>query len=94
NYPEWLVITTFLTAQTFVIMAFALPFEHWFPHARGVAVVLSTVYGVFTLMQFFKGYARWKALLRGLFAYGFFMLVSAAFGFVFAVVLLALSGRH
>lgn len=94
NYPEWLVITTFLTAQTFVIMAFALPFEHWFPQARGWAVAVSTVYGVLTLMQFFKGYPHWKALLRSLFAYGFFMLVGAAFGFVLAVVLLVLPGRY
>lgn len=94
NYPEWLVITTYLTALTFVVMVFAIPLEHWFPQARSWAVALTTVYSIFTLVQFFKGYPRWKSVLRGLFGFGLFMLTGVAFGFVLAAVLLVLPGHR
>lgn len=94
NYPEWLVITAFLTAQTFVVMAFATPVEHWFPQVRSWALSLAVVYSVFSLTQFFRPYARWKAVLRSLLGFGLFTLLNFAFGLVLAAVLLALPAQH
>ncbi len=94
NYPEWLVITTFLTAQTFVVMAFAVPLEHWFPQVRAWALSLAVVYSIFSLMQFFRPYPRWKAVLRSLLGFGLFMLINMAFGLVLAAVVLALPAQH
>ncbi len=94
NYPEWLVITAFLTVQTFVVMAFAVPAEHWFPQVRSWALSLAVVYSVFSLMQFFRPYPRWKAVLRSLLGFGLFTLINFAFGLVMAAVLLALPAQH
>lgn len=94
NYPEWLVIATFLTAQTFVVMAFAVPLEHWFPQVRGWALSLAFLYSVFSLTQFFRPYSRWKAVLRSLFGFGLFMLINLAFGIAVAAVVLALPAQH
>jgi len=94
NYPEWLVITTFLTAQTFIVMGFAVPLEHWFPQVRSWALSLALVYSVFSLMQFFRPYPRWKAVLRGLLGFGLFMLFNFAFGLVLAAVVLAMPSGH
>ena len=94
NYPEWLVITAFLTAQTFVVMAFATPVEHWFPEIRNWALSLAVAYSVFSLTQFFRPYPRWKAVLRSLLGFGLFMLINFAVGLVLAAVLLALPTQH
>jgi Protein of unknown function (DUF3667) len=94
NYPEWLVITTFLTAQTFVVMSFAAPLEHWFPLVHGWALSLAFVYSVVSLTQFFKPYPRWKAVLRSLLGFGLFSLINFALGLVLAVVVLAQPGQH
>lgn len=94
NYPEWLVITTFLTAQTFVVMGFAVPLEHWFPQMRTWALSLAFVYSVFSLVQFFQPYPRWKAVLRSLLGFGLFMLINFAFGLAVAAVVLALPTGH
>ncbi|MCE1229969.1 MAG: DUF3667 domain-containing protein [Firmicutes bacterium] len=94
NYPEWLVITTYLTAQSFVIMAFALPIGYWLPSTRSWLTVIASAYGIFTLMQFFKTSPRWETALRGLVALGFFTLTSGVLTFALAVVLFVLAGRH
>ena len=94
NYPEWLVITAFLTAQTFVVMAFVTPVEHWFPQVRNWALLLAVAYSVFSLTQFFQPYPRWKAVLRSLLGFGLFTLINFAFGLALAAVLLALPAQH
>jgi Protein of unknown function (DUF3667) len=91
NYPEWLVIAIFLTAQTFVIMAFAIPFQRTFPQAQALATALSIVYGVFSLTQLFKGYPHWKAVLRSLLGFTIFMLINMALSAVLVAVVLAMS---
>jgi hypothetical protein len=94
NYPEWLVIATFLTAQSFVIMVLAAPLGYWFPQVRGWALSLIFVYTVVSLMQYFKSYPRWKSVLRSLLGFGILIVFNTAFSFVLAVILLALSTRH
>ncbi|MBE2211673.1 MAG: DUF3667 domain-containing protein [Xanthomonadaceae bacterium] len=77
NYPEWLLITAFLTVQTFVLWVLSFPLQRI--HAGGMNWVLlaSIAYGVFTLIQLFSGYPRWKTVLRTLAGFGLFMLVQA-----------------
>jgi hypothetical protein len=94
NYPEWLVIATFLTAQSFAIMASAIPLEYWFPQARGWALSLVFVYTFVTLLQFFKPYPRWKSLLRTLLGFGIFLVFNIIFRFVLAAILIALPTHH
>lgn len=91
NYPEWLVIATFLTAQSFVIMMFAIPFQRTFPLAQAWGMSLVLVYSVYSLTQFFKGYPRWKAVLRSLLGLGMYLLVSGVINLVLAVVLVAMN---
>ncbi|MBP6749338.1 MAG: DUF3667 domain-containing protein [Xanthomonadaceae bacterium] len=94
NYPEWLVIATFLTAQSFVIMALATPLEHWYPQARGWALSLAVVYTVVSLVQYFKTYARWKSVLRCLLGFGILLVFNAVFTVVMTAVILALPMGH
>ncbi|MGG6461934.1 DUF3667 domain-containing protein [Solilutibacter silvestris] len=90
NYPEWLVIIAFLTAQTMMLWILALLLQRWMPHLPQWAVLLSMVYGVFSLVQFFRDEPRWKTVLRSLGSYLVFIvmnqvLVWAAFFVVFAL---------
>src|SRR5690606_21606224 len=72
NYPEWLVVTTFLTVQTFVLWLFLIPFQEWIAFRYWV-MALSIAYGIFSLAQFFSGYPRWKSALRTLLGFALFM---------------------
>ncbi len=94
NYPEWLVITAFLTVQTFVFWSIALLLQRWIPGAPAWSVLVSTAYGVFSLMQLFQPYPRWKSLLRGILGYGiFFAFTQVAMGLLaLAVVATSLRG--
>jgi hypothetical protein len=94
NYPEWLVIATFLTAQSFFIMVSAAPLQYWFPQVRGWALSLVFVYTVVSLTQFFKPYPRWKSVLRSLLGFGIFMVFNVVFSFALTAILLALPSRH
>jgi hypothetical protein len=76
NYPEWLVIATFLTVQTFVFWAVLVALHRWVPQTQLWALLLSMAYGIFSLVQFFQGYPRWKSALRTLLGFGIFMLIN------------------
>lgn len=76
NYPEWLVLTAFITVQTFVFWGLAMPLQRWFPHAQGVAIALGVGYAIYSLARFFDGYPRWKSVLRALVGFGLYMLAS------------------
>lgn len=76
NYPEWLVITALLTVQTFVFWALLLVLHRWIPQPATWAVLLSMVYAVFSLVQFFRGYPRWKSALRTALALVIFMVIN------------------
>lgn len=90
NYPEWLVIATFLTAQSFVIMVFITPLQRMFPQAHAWGLGLVFVYTVFSLVQFFKDYPRWKTVLRSLLGFGIFALMNAVLSFVAMVAVLVM----
>lgn len=85
NYPEWLVITAFLTAQTFVLWSLALPLQRWFPQALAWVMLVAIVYSVFSLAQFFHPYPRWKSVLRALLGFGIVMLTNAVLTLVVAI---------
>lgn len=88
NYPEWLVVSAFLTVQTFIFMAAAVLVQRWMPSAQAWGVSFAFFYLVFSLVQYFQGSPRWKTALRALLGFILFMvvssLVSAAAGFVLA----------
>lgn len=86
NYPEWLVITAFLTAQTFVLWALAVPLQRWFPQAPAWVLLVAIAYSVFSLAQFFHPYPRWKSALRALLGFGIVMLANAVLTMVVAFV--------
>jgi hypothetical protein len=89
NYPEWLVITAFLTVQTFVLWTLAVPLQRWFPQALPWAVWLAVAYSVFSLAQFFHPYPRWKSVLRALLGFGIVMLANLVLTAVVVLVVYA-----
>lgn len=93
NYPEWLVITAFLTVQAFVFWGLAMPLQRWFPSATSVAIGVALCYGVWSLVQIFSGYPRWKSALRALAGLGAFGLVSGLVTAALAVVLAILQSH-
>lgn len=93
NYPEWLVITAFLTVQAFVIWALLVPLQRWLPGVMAWASIPIFGYNAYSLVQFFRGYPRWKATLRALFGLGIFMLVSGLITMAIVAVVLAMSLR-
>jgi hypothetical protein len=76
NYPEWLVITAFLTVQSFVFWGVLLLFSRWLPQHAVWATTLSVLFGVFSLIQLFRGYPWWKTLLRAGLGFAIFFVVS------------------
>ena len=76
NYPEWLVISAFLTAQTFVIWGLSIPFQRGFQYATSLALLVAVGWNIFSLVQLFNGYPRWKSVFRALLAFVLFGVVS------------------
>lgn len=91
NYPEWLVITAFLTVQTFIFMALAILVGRWVPHAQGLSVALASVYAVFSLIQLFRNHSVWTTALRTLVGLGIFMLVQGLITMAAAFVFVAMT---
>lgn len=87
NYPEWLVITALLTVQAFVFWAALLVLHRWIPQPAIWALLLSMVYAVFSLVQFFQGYPRWKSVLRTLLGLAIFMVMNMVVSQVVAMLL-------
>jgi hypothetical protein len=87
NYPEWLVITALLTVQTFVFWAVLVVLHRWIPQPAGWAVLLSMAYAVFSLVQFFQGYPRWKSVLRTLLGLAIFMVMNLVVGQMVAILM-------
>ncbi len=86
NYPEWLVVATFLTAQSFLFWMGKLALQRWVPAAVGWGIVCSLAFQLFSLVQFFAGYPWWKAMLRGIVGLGLF---SVAQSFITGLVMVA-----
>ncbi|GAB1408515.1 hypothetical protein MASR1M8_24340 [Thermomonas brevis] len=79
DYPEWLVIATFLIAQSFVVQALAMPLQRAYPDAQGPIMLVAIVYGVVSLVQYFgRDHARWKIALRAVLGYALFTLATFA----------------
>jgi hypothetical protein len=91
NYPEWLVITTFLTAQAMVLWVLALPLQRWYPGISSLVMLPATAYGVVSLVQFFKGQSRWKIALRAAWGYALFMLANSLLTVALMIAVLLLS---
>ena len=75
NYPEWLVLATYITVQAFVIMTVTIVLRHWLPQAQAWGLWLSLAYALFSLAQFFKGYPGWQSVLRGIFGFVLYFLM-------------------
>lgn len=76
NYPEWLTIIAFLTAQFFVIWSFFFLLGWWMPGAGDWALWVGVGYSVFSLVQAFDDYPRWKTALRGIVGFGMYFIAS------------------
>jgi len=73
NYPEWLVITAFLTVQTFVLWVLSVPLHRSYPATMIWVVLAAMSYAIFTLIRFFKDQPWWKVTLRTLIGFGLFI---------------------
>lgn len=95
NYPEWLVITSFLMAQLFVVWVIFMPLQRWWSDAQAVMVLVAALLNLFSLTQVFQGYPRWKAFLRGAAAWAIVQVVVMVATLIGAMVLgvLVASGR-
>ena len=49
NYPEWLVLATYITVQAFVIMTVTIVLRHWLPQAQAWGLWLSLAYALNTV---------------------------------------------
>ncbi len=91
NYPEWLAITAYLTAQTFVLWTVVMVLRAWLPQPQAWVLSLSIAYGVFSLVQFFDGYPRWKSVMRSVLGFAIFLLMNTALTFLMVPVVLLLT---
>lgn len=89
NYPEWLVITSYITVQTFVIWSGVIVLQRWYPAVQALLLPASIAIALVTLVQLFNTLPRWKTVLRTLL--GFLLLeVLVIAATVLAAVLLTL----
>ncbi len=93
NYPEWLVVTAFLTAQSFVVWAVSMPLQRWVPGVTGWMLWPMIGYGVFSLVQCFSALPRWRVALRALLGYVLYLLANMVLTFVLVAVVFVASGR-
>ncbi len=77
NYPEWLVVTTLLTVQTFVIWLLLIPLHRWLPFVQSLAGLMGMIYAAASLMHFFAARPLWSTLWRTLLAFGVFSVISS-----------------
>ncbi len=55
------MITSFLTAQLFVVWAVFMPLQRWWSDAQMAMILLAVILNLISLTQVFRGYPRWKA---------------------------------
>lgn len=78
NYPEWLVMITVLTVQTFVIWSVLVLLHRWLPHAQLMAALLGMIYAAVSLVQFFQDRAVWSTIWRTAVSLALFSLISSS----------------
>lgn len=66
NYPEWLTLTAFLTAQSFLFWSMGIALRGVAPQAEGWAVLVGLVWFVVSLVLVFDDMPRWKSTLRSI----------------------------
>lgn len=94
NYPEWLVITTFLTAQSFVLLTLVMPLQRVYPVMQPIAVLVAIIYAVASLAQYFAGRMPvWKAAVRALLGYMLYLVTTYLVTLIVAIVVVVLSIR-
>ena len=77
NYPEWLVVSAFLTVQSFVFMALAIVLQLWIPSAQAWVLLCVVAYTVFSLVQLFNRHSGWTSALRALVGLVMFMVAQS-----------------
>lgn len=87
NYPEWLVITSYLTVQTFVIWSGVIILQRWYPAVEALLLPASIAIAVVTLVQLFSTLPKWKTVLRTLFGFLMLEILVIAVTFAAAIVL-------
>jgi hypothetical protein len=93
NYPEWLVVTTFLTVQTFIFWLLAILLQRWIPQAQTWSMLLAVMYAIFSLAQLFPSHSRGTSVLRGIVGLGMFLLIQGALTMVVTIVVYAVSNH-
>lgn len=92
NYPEWLVISSFLTVQAFVFMAIAVLVQRWLPNAQAWTLPVVILYTVFSLVQLFRNHSLWTTALRTLLGLGVFLMAQSLFTLAAVFFLLLMVG--
>lgn len=92
NYPEWLVVSAFLTVQTFVFMAMAILVQRWVPSAQAWILPVVFAYAVFSLVQLFRHHSRWSTAFRAVVGLGLFIVAQSLLTALIVAVLLVASG--
>lgn len=87
NYPEWLVITSYITAQTFVIWSAVIVLQRWYPAVQALLLPASIAIALVTLVQLFNTEPRWKTVLRTLLGFLLFEVLIIAVTLLAAVLL-------
>lgn len=90
NYPEWLVITSLLTVQTFVIWSVLVLLHRWVPQTQVLAGMLGMTYSLVSLVQFFQQRPTWSTVWRGVLALGVFSVVCVIVVFAVTVAVMGL----
>jgi hypothetical protein len=85
NYPEWLVVSAYLTAQAFVLMMAAVLVQRWLPNAQMWASLLAAFYGVFSLVQLFPHHGRWGSTMRAILGLVMYMLAQSSITVAIAI---------
>ena len=80
-----------MTAQTFVLWTVVMVLQAWLPQPQAWVLSLSIAYGVFSLVQFFDGYPRWKSVMRSVLGFAIFLLMNTALTFLMVPVVLLLT---
>lgn len=93
NYPEWLVITAFINAQSLIVWGLSIPLQRWFPGTIVWVLWLMIGYGVFSLMQFFSEQPRWKTALRAMLGFGLYLFANMVLAVVAVIVMFGMA-RH
>src|SRR4051794_23466551 len=91
NYPEWLVVSAFLTVQTFIFMGVAVLLQRWLPNAQTWSVTLASIYAVFSLVQLFRDHSGWTTALRSIVGLGLFVIVQGMVTAILAAIVVLVS---